>query len=300
LEISFNYKLLILVNIINYNLRNKIIYIYTENLNFFYRLNRELNRLNIKFKVLSGSAKVPDVSSLLLTTSNEVDRFTGNYKKLKILPYKKEKNFDHYILKILAAYRIDYKESYTDLLFSIDPGSKKIGLVVFLDDYYLNSHTFYDENIIIDFIKDYSDCFQIDNPDLVQLTFKFGSGVITLTTRLIHRIFDVFKERNRLKIYLINESKSSKIKIQNIKKRFRTKHELSALILALRSGIEVDREEFLDSFEQGKSLNLNNRVEKEILLKEVNVSSTDVKVIIEKIINNNISLSQSTQMIIEL
>jgi len=289
-----------LVNIINYNLRNKIIYIYTENLNFFYRLNRELRRLNIKFKILSGSAKVPDIPSLLLTTSNEVNGFSGKYKKLKILAYSKDKNFENYILKILAAYRIDYKENYTELLFSIDPGSKKIGLVIFLDDYYLNSHTFYDENKIIDYIKDYTDCFQRDNPDLIQLIFKFGSGVLTLTSKLIHRILHLFQGRNRVKIYLINESKSSKIKIQNIKKRFRTKHELSALILALRSGIEVDKEEFLYSFKHGKNLNLNNRMENEILLKEVNVSSLDVKVIIEKIINNEISLSQSAKMIIEL
>ncbi|MFW9939873.1 MAG: hypothetical protein ACFFFT_02440 [Candidatus Thorarchaeota archaeon] len=281
-------------------MRNKIIYIYTENLNFFYRLNRELNRLNIKFKILSGSAKVPDISSLLLTTYNELDKFSGKYKKLKILSYNKEKNFNHYILKILAAYRLNYKENYTDLLFSIDPGSKKIGLVVFLEDYYLNSHTFYDEKVIIDVIKDYIDCFQNDNADPLQLTFKFGSGVLTITSRLIHRILDIFQERNRIKIYLINESKSSKIKIQNTKKRFRTKHELSALILALRSGIEVDREEFLDSFKHGKNLNLNNRRENEILLKEVNVLSIDVKDIIEKIITNEISLSQSTNMIIEL
>lgn len=286
-------------NINNYNLRNKILYIYTENLNFFYRLNRELNQLNIKFKILSGLSKIPDISSLLLTTSKELDRFKEHYKKLKILSYEEEENFNHYILKVLAAYRIDYKDNYTELLFSIDPGSKKVGMVVFLDDFYFNSHTFYNQNILIDFIKDYNDCFQKDNPDLLQLTFKFGSGVLTLTSQLIEQIINLFQKRNRLKIYLINESKSSKIKIKNIRKRFRTKHELSALILALRSGVEVDRLDFINSFKQGKILDLNNRKENEKLLKEVNKLPIEVKDIIEKIINNDISLSQSDKIIIE-
>ncbi len=280
-------------------MRNKILYVYTENLNFFYRLNRELNQLNIKFKILSGLSKIPDISSLLLTTSKEFDRFKEHYKKLKILPYSKEKNFKHYILKVLAAYRTDYKGNYTDLLFSIDPGSRQVGLVVFVDDYYFNSHTFYDENVIIDFIKDYIDCFQTDNPDLLQLTFKFGSGVLTFTAKLIEQIINIFQKRNRLKIYLINESKSSKIKIQNIKKRFRTKHELSALIIALWSGVEVDSLDSLNSIKQGKILNLNNRKENEKLLKVVNESPIEVKDIIEKIINNDISLSQSAKMIMD-
>jgi len=248
---------------------------------------------------LSGLSKIPDISSLLLTTSKEFDTFREHYQKLKILPYRKEENFNHYILKVLAAYRIDYKENYSDLLFSIDPGSKKVGLVVFLDDYYFNSHTFYDKNIIIDFIKDYIECFQIDNPDLLQLTFKFGSGVFTLTSKLIEEVINVFQKRNRLKIYLINESKSSKIKIQHIKKKFRTKHELSALILALRSGVEVNGLDFLNSIKQSKVLDLNNRNENEKLLKEVNDPSIKVKDIIEKIIDNDISLSQSAKMNIE-
>ncbi|MFX0080252.1 MAG: hypothetical protein ACFE94_00715 [Candidatus Hodarchaeota archaeon] len=218
---------------------------------------------------------------------------------MKIIAYDEEENFKYYILKVLAAYRIGYKDNYTDLLFSIDPGSKKVGLIVFLDDYYFDSHTFYDENILIDFIKDYVNFFQRGNPNLLKLTFKFGSGVLILTSRLIERVFNAFQERNGLKIYLINESKSSKIKIQNIKRRFRTKHEMSALILALRTGIEVDSVEFLNSLKQRRILDINNRNEHENLLKEINRSAEEVKDIIEKIINNNISLSQSTEMLIK-
>jgi len=286
-----------LFNINNYNLRNKILYVHTENLNFFFKLNRELNRLDIKFKILSRISKIPDIPSLLLTTSGEIHNYRDDYKNLKILAYTESENFSHYILKVLAAYRIDYKENYSDLIFSIDPGLKKLGLVVFLDDYYLFSHTIYDRTELIDFIKDCINCFQTDNPNLLNLTFKFGGGVLTLTLKLIEQIIDVFQDRNNLKIYLIDESKSSKIRIQDIKKRFRTKHELSALILALRKGVEINDLNLFKTSKLGKIPDLNNPKQNEKFVKLVNESTVEVKDLIEKILNDKISLSQSSRLI---
>ena len=277
-------------------MRNKILYIYTENLNFFYHVNKELNRFTIKFKILSGVSKIPDIPSLLLTTSADIHNFRHNYKKLKILVYDEESNFHHYILKILAAHKIAYKENYSDLMFSIDPGSKKIGLVIFLDDYYLASHTIYDKSGIIDFIKDYINCFQINNPNLLKLRFKFGSGVLQLTSKLIQEITELFPNRYGLKVYLINESKSSKIKIQDIKKKFKTKHELSALILALRNGVEVNKSDDLKTFKQIKFQN-SNKDKKQNDPGDSNDSIVNLQDIIEKIINNEISLSESSNIL---
>ena len=280
-------------------MRNKIlnVLINTENLNFFYRLNKELNRLNIKFKILSGISKVPDISSLLLTTSAEINNFRGKYKNLKILAYTESENFNYYILKVLAAYRIDYKENYSDLIFSIDPGLKQIGMVVFLDDYYLFSHTIYDRTKLIDLTKNYIECFQIDNPNSLNLTFKFGSGVIELTIKLIEQIIDAFQSRNNMKIYLIDESKSSKIKIQHIKKKFRTKHELSALIIALRNGVDINDLNLIESSKLGKIHDLNYPKQNKKFIKLVNESAVEVKYIIEKLLNDKISLSQSSRLI---
>ena len=278
-------------------MRNKILFVHTENLNFFYRLNRELNHLKIKFKILSKNSKIPDIPSLLITTTGEIHNFRDNYKNLKILAYTESENFKYYILKVLAAYRIDYKEHYSDLIFSIDPGLKQVGLVVFLDDYYLISHTVYDITELIDFIKDCVNCFQNDNPTLLNLTFKFGGGVLTLALKLIEQIIDVFQDRNNLKIYLIDESKSSKIRIQDIKKRLRTKHELSALILALRSGVEIKDLNLFKTSKLGKLLDLNYLKQNEKFVKLVNESTVEVKDIVEKILTNKISLSQSSRLI---
>ena len=277
-------------------MRNKILYLQTENLNFFYRLNRELNRRNIPFKILSGISKIPDLHSLLLTTTEDTHNLRSNYKKLKIMAYDEHDNFNHYIYKIIAAYRIEYKEFYSKLIFSIDPGSKKIGLVVFLDDYYFVSHTFFDKIGIINVINDYVNCFQINNPNLLKIVFKFGSGVLPLSLDLIQEITELFPNRKNLKVFLINESKSSKIRIQGIKKKFRTKHELSALILAMRDGIEVNPLNNLVKYRQIRFQGSNNSKEQKIN-GDLKDSIVKLKDIIDKILNNEISLSESSEIL---
>ncbi|MFW9829660.1 MAG: hypothetical protein ACFFEY_18955, partial [Candidatus Thorarchaeota archaeon] len=118
-------------------MRNKILYINTENLNFFYRINKELTRLNIKFNVLDLKGKIPTIPSLILTTTEELNRFKDSYRNLTFLSYSYKEDFHHYVFRVLAAYRIEYKENYSELLFSIDPGTKQIGIVIFLEDLFL-------------------------------------------------------------------------------------------------------------------------------------------------------------------
>ncbi|MFX1500959.1 MAG: hypothetical protein ACFFDH_08360, partial [Promethearchaeota archaeon] len=195
-------------------MKNKILYISTEDLNFFYKINKELNRLNIRFEILNLKIKNPKVPSLILTTFKETLKFKNISEKLEILPYSEGNNFNYYIFKVLAAYRVGYKKKYSELVFSVDPGSKKIGVVIFLDNFFLISDTFYDKKDFINLIKDIVYYFQDDNRNLMLLKFKFGSGVLSLTFELIDFILDLFHSRKRMKLCLIDESKSSKIKIK--------------------------------------------------------------------------------------
>jgi len=280
-------------------LRNKILYISTENLNFFYRLNKELNRLNIRFEILNLRVTNPIVPSIILTTSEEAPKFKNSSEKLRILPYHKEQNFYHYILKILAAYRVGYQDHYSELLFSIDPGTKQIGMVIFLDDFFFISHTFYDRRDLIEFIEDIIVYFQKDNPNLMILKFKFGRGILPQTFELTKNIIELFHIRKKMKIYLIDESKSSKMKIKDKKKRIKTKHELSALILSLRNGIEINQSNFKRIYKHGKWLNSNFNVDTNKNLGESNEARFNLQELIDKILNNEISLSQSSEFLYE-
>jgi hypothetical protein len=282
-------------------LRNKIIHIFllSEDSKFFYKLNKELTSLNIVFKILNIGDKIPNFSCLILTTSEEVDKFENPNKDIvKIHAFTQGDNFHKYILKILAFYHIGYKEEYSELTFSIDPGTKHYGLAVFLDDYYLRSHTFYDVNTLVKAINDYIEFLQKDSGDLMNLTFKFGMGVFSTALELVSNLYAYFKMRKNMKVFLIDESKSSKINIVSQKKKI-PKDEVSALILALRDGIEINNENYLKIFKDLKSKKIKLIHYENHFVKKNGDSIELLKKIIVKLLNRENSLSKSSAILLE-
>jgi hypothetical protein len=260
-------------------------------------LNKELLRLKVKFEILTVRSKIPTIESIILTTSEEIHKFKQKYKKLYILPYNNEENFDHYVLKILAAYKIGYKERYSVLVFSIDPGTKQIGIVIFLDDYYLQSHTIYNKEAFIEVINDYLLCFQNIDSNPFTLIFKFGKGVISATTDLLEIIFDTPKTKKNMKVYLIDESNTSKLRILDNKKHVKTKHEASALIIAMRKGIKVDSSNYLLNIRQNSIQKNNHQGRGEDNWEDFQEKKLKLKKIIERVLNNEISLSRSSELV---
>ncbi len=274
-------------------MRNNI-FIYSENLNFFYLVNRELNKLKIKFKILNFGDKIPSIPCIIITTVKELERIKSPNRKVVILSYDENDDFNQYMLKVIASYRIGYKEQYSNLIFSIDPGTKHIGLLIYLDDYYLNSHTIYNKEDLIIKIKDYVQGLQ-KTDDLISLKFKFGKGILPMTRNLINSIYSLFKNRANMKFYLIDESKSSKIKIYK-KKRKIPKHEASALVLSFRDGVEVNILSFQNDIKYINSKKLN----KQNLLAENSENSNNILTfseIAEKVLNGELSLSESTDIL---
>ncbi|MFW9987880.1 MAG: hypothetical protein ACFFC3_04430 [Candidatus Odinarchaeota archaeon] len=253
--------------------------------------------MNIKFEILNLNIKNPKIPSLILTTSKEALKFVNISEKLEILPYSEETNFHYYILKVLAAYRVGYKENYSELLFSVDPGSKQIGIVIFLDDFFLISRTLYNKKDFLELITNIEYYFQNNNPNLMILKFKFGIGVLSLTFELIESILDLFYLRQNMRIYLIDESKSSKTKIKDYGRRIKTKHEISALILALRRGVEITKSNYLILFKRSKLPNYNRSNNKEIG-NFVNYLDK-LQELIDKILDGEISLSESAANLYE-
>lgn len=282
--------------------RNKI-YVLTEDLNFFYKLNRELNQFNIPFKILTISKKIPISPSIVLTTIEEFKKRENYHKNGNFLTYSSEDSFEEYILKVISAYRIGYKDYYSELTFSIDPGNRS-GLVVFLDDYYLISHCCFETRDLIKKIKNYTQYFQKDNPDPMKLVLKFGRGVLSLTRDLVDKIYSIFSDEKDIRILLIDEFKSSKIKIHNVDTENKiSKDEASALVLALRDGIEVTKSNYNLIFNQIKSRTLIKEDFKKDKLEKLNKKSIfleEIADIAEQVLNGDLSLSKSSQMIKDL
>lgn len=278
-------------------MRKKPIYIFTENLNFFYQVNKFLTEKKIRFKILNFGNKIPNSPSIILTTLDDVEELEKPNKKVDFLIYSQMDDFNDYILKILATYRIGFKINYSKLTFSIDPG-KKIGLMIFLDDFYLDSYCCFEKSELIKTIKTYIDFFHNNNTIILNLNFKLGKGIISITFDLVKTIFNILHKRSNLKVFLIDEFKSSKIKI-NIKHKDKriSKDEVSALILALRNGIEVKENNYISIFNQLKSKNSKKEDLKSITSESISEQRIPIGKIAEKVLIGEISLNESSEII---
>jgi len=279
-------------------LRN--LYVLTENLNFFYRINKRLIEKRIKAEILNPGNKIPNHPSVILTTRDEFEKYYTKELKVNFLVYSKGENFELYLLRVIAAYRIEYKNNYLSLTFSIDPG-KKIGLMIFLDDYYLDSFCCYEKDELLVAITNFIHAFQDNNPNLMELTFKLGMGVPSLTCELIENIFQFLHGRKNVYLFLINEYKSSKMRIiKKQKERNFSKDEISALILALRKGIEVNEKNYNSIYKQ-KGLNkLQNEGTFKMDFEKIGENINTLGEIAEKVLRGEISLNESTRLINEI
>ncbi len=269
----------------------------TEDLNFFYRLNKELERLQVKFEVLNVGKKIPNIpNSIILSTLKEMKNFEIVDKvKGKILPYAKEDNFEQYIVKVLAVKKIG-KINYSELIFSIDPGTKHLGLVIFLDDYYLNSHTIYDYDKLINIIQTYFFALQEGNPNPLKLIFKFGRGIMPITQKLIEEIFKNFN-KEWLRVLLIDESKTSKYKIRDESKKKIPKDEAAALIISLRDGFEITSQNYQTIIKQKSHNKMKTEEFHENSVDDNEEIDQRLIEIAENVLLGNLSLSKSIKLI---
>ena len=276
-------------------MRNQPLYILTEDLNFFYIIKSELDKYKIYFQVLNLDSKIPEIPSIILTTSNDYKKLE-NKNRVNYLIYSKNNGFGKYFLHVLAAVRIGYKKYYSTLTFSIDPG-KKLGLMVFLDDYYLDSYCCFESSDFFAIVHKYIAIFEEDNPTLMKLNFKLGRGVLDITHDLVKQIYFMFQNRKYLKVCLIDEFKSSQFKLSKntIGIKF-TKDEISALILAFRFGIDVRYDNYNDIFKQLRMKKIFIRKNNTEKSKNRDESFLSLEEIIVNVLNGKLSLSKAIEI----
>jgi len=277
-------------------LRNQPIYILTEDLNFFYILKNELDKHKIKFQILNLDAKIPNLSSIILTTFEDVNK-SRKRNQNNYLVYSKKHDFNKYLIKVIAAFRIGFKKYYSKLTFSIDPG-KKLGLMIFLDDYYLDSYCCFEPGDLQVIIKQYCKTFQEDNPKPMFLDFKLGRGVLPITFNLVKQIYSIFQERKNLRVFLIDEFRSSKIRssADQAGRKF-TKDEISALVLAFRNGIMVNINNYENIFEQIRNKKLNTGKFKTLKSEKDDETLLELKEVVEKVLNGELNLNSAMKIL---
>ncbi|MHA1240699.1 MAG: hypothetical protein ACTSQU_07870 [Promethearchaeota archaeon] len=241
-------------------------------------------------------SKIPDIPSIILTTSNDIKK-RGYKNRVNYLVYSKDQDFGKYFLHVLAAVRIGYKKYYSTLTFSIDPG-KKLGLMVFLDDYYLDSYCCFENSDFLAIVHKYTVIFEEDNPTLMKLNFKLGRGVLDITFDLVKQIYFMFQNRRHLRVCLIDEFKSSQFKLSKntIGKKF-TKDEISALILAFRFGIDVRFDNYNDIFKQLRMKKIFIRKNNKEKSKNRDEPLLSLEEIVVNVLNGTLSLSNAIEII---
>ena len=276
-------------------MRLKPIYILTENLNFFYKINNGLKEKRVQFRILTFWDKIPNIPSVILTTAKESSQIELINKDIILLEFIDGDDINQYILKILAVFRLGYQD-YDNLLFSIDPGLNHIGIVVFLDEYFFDSNTLTDNSQVINYLKKFVDSIQQGNTNPLSLVIKFGKGLLETTQDLVNRAFSTFSNIFDMKVFLIDESNTSKIKISNQGKKF-PKHESAALILSFREGLEVNYQNYKTILKTYKTNSLNKeRLSRysEGYTKEYIIKFSKIA---EAVIMGEKSLSESIKMI---
>ena len=276
-------------------MRLKPIYILTENLNFFYKINNGLKEKRVQFRILTFWDKIPNIPSVILTTAKESSQIELINKDIILLEFIDGDDINQYILKILAVFRLGYQD-YDNLLFSIDPGLNHIGIVVFLDEYFFDSNTLTDNSQVINYLKKFVDSIQQGNTNPLSLVIKFGKGLLETTQDLVNRAFSTFSNIFDIKVFLIDESNTSKIKISNQGKKF-PKHESAALILSFREGLDVKYQNYKTILKTYKTNSLiKERLSRysEGLTKDYIIKFSKIA---EAVIMGGKTLSESTKLI---
>jgi len=272
------------------------LYILTENLNFFFRLKRELDRNSIKYKILNIGGKLPTFSSIILSTSEEISYIYDKENNLVILPYFSDQNFEKYILCVIAAYRIGFKETYSNLTFSIDPGTKYIGIATFLDDYFLESKTFYTTEDVITYILKISNLLQFNDSNTLDLEFKFGRGILSLSYEFLKNLFCKMRNKNIESIYLIDEISSSKVNLF-FNNRKLPKHESAAILLAIRDGLKISTENLNQFYNKIKLKQIKPHNFEQNYKIKTGEYIIEIKMIAEEVINGLLSYREAMDLI---
>ena len=129
---------------------------------------------------------------------------------------------------------------------------------------------------------------------MIDLNFKIGRGVLTITFDLVKQIYRIFHSRKNLEVFLIDEFRSSKIRFSREKtgRKF-SKDEISALILAFRNGIVVSQDNYENIFEQIKRKKLNTGKLKELKSENDDDYLSHLKDAVEKVLNGDLALNNA-------
>lgn len=227
------------------------IYLYSNDSRFFYKINTRLKQLHVPFDILNSDAKL-NVDGIILTTKKEFNEISSKKQPNQFLIYSNTQDFEEYIMHVLATHKFGFKMRYSELIFSIDPGISKSGMAIFLDEYFLISRVLYKQEDLIENIRKFISYYNTDDSIPLYIKIFFGTGVPSLVESILQALFEEFKTNSPVS-YLVDERYTSKIKY-NKKILKISKHEISAIWIAIRGINAIKTTEFIKGITQNSQI----------------------------------------------
>ncbi len=203
--------------------------VYTNDLRLFFCITQKFKSEDVAFNALNNFESIHPSAKVLITTQQDLDLFDPDIpEQVDIIVVLPGYSVNEILLR--TCQHLNNIPTARQITVSIDPGTVKTGLAVFLD-----------ENLI--FSKEFSSFEQVES--YVQEIFlifpnpfkyiKIGNGYNKLANFYLKLLSDKRKFDDSIKYLLINERFTSK-QSQWKKKGYNSIHERAAILIGRRKG----------------------------------------------------------------
>jgi hypothetical protein len=221
----------------------KNVLVYTNDLRLFYLLAKKFSDEHVHWHGIDNFADLPPVESIIITTEKDLMEYKPEFPShIEPLIVSNLDPIDSIFLKTLQFAR--GIENYRELIVSVDPGTEKSGVALFLDRTYIYSQERYNFHQIYDLI---ALAFTTFNPKYCSL--KIGNGYYQLTKKFVKYYLHQKLISSLITPYLISEHGSSKLKFAIEAFHPLSRHEYAAIAIGRREGFALSSK-FIDISEE--------------------------------------------------
>ncbi|WP_457916915.1 hypothetical protein [Candidatus Lokiarchaeum ossiferum] len=203
--------------------------IYTNDLRLFYHITKKFKSENFEFNALDDFRCINPSTKVLITTQSDLDLFDPDIPDyIDVIIVLPSYSLDEIMLR--TCQHLKNIPTAREITISLDPGTVRTGLAIFLDGYYLYSTEFTSLDRVRSFIQEIFGIYP--NPSKM---IKIGNGYSQLTKRFLKAL--IVRQVANINVHysLVNErftSNSSRCKKIGVK----SVHEQAAILIGRRKG----------------------------------------------------------------
>jgi len=211
--------------------------IYTNDLRLFYGITRKFKSENFEFNALDTFESIHPSTKVLITTQQDLDQYDPDIPEhVDVIVVLPSYTMNEIILRVCQ--HLKNISVAREITVSIDPGTVKTGLAVFLDGNYIYSKEFCSLERVYSYVREIFSVFS--NPSK---SIKIGNGYSRLTKKFLNALIARHISRMNIQYLLVNERFTSSSTHWK-KMGYSSSHELAAILIGRRKGKIITSECF--------------------------------------------------------